>query len=82
MSTLVSVWVVIVEEYDDEPPYGSGYILNRECVTASRSYDEAREVYDSHAEFWADKSRFSVILHREDVKPEMARKLPGAKEVA
>lgn len=87
---LVAVHVVIVEEYDDPTPWGSGAIVGRECVDASLDYDEARQAYDSHAEFWADKSRFRVVWHTEYVRPEMARMLPeprsapanGAKETA
>lgn len=87
MTEKVRVFAVIVEEYDDPAPYGSGAIVGRECVAASLDHDEAREVYDSHKEFWADKSRFSVVFHTEYVRREMARMLPperatGAKESA
>lgn len=73
--SLVRVYAILVEEYDDPAPYGSGKLINRECVHASRSEEEAKEVYDSHKEFWADKSRFSVVWHEEDVKEHLAREV-------
>lgn len=77
MSKTATVFVVILEEHDDPVPFGDGKLINREILAVHRSYESAKEVYDSHREFWADKSRFSVFFQTEQVKAELAREVPA-----